>query len=120
MNYEIHFTDGAKRDIRRAYEYYQYDISEQSIADRFLDEVDKQISSLSIFPYRRSLVDDSYLSSRQVRFINIWKYLAFYVINEERQEVIVVRILSSRSDWISILKSNECYFVSEKKLSGSY
>lgn len=104
MNYEIHITAAAERDMARALDYIEFVLKNPQAADNLLDEADAQVSVLSSFPAKFSLVDDPILSAWGIRFTLVKNYLAFYIISEEANQVIVIRYLYGKSNWMSILK----------------
>ncbi len=104
MNYQVHITSSAERDIMRAADYIEFTLKNPDAADNLLDSVTKQIGSLSILPQKFALVDDPVLASWGIRFVIMNNYLAFYTIDEKRQTVIVVRFLYQKSNWTSILQ----------------
>lgn len=105
MNYVLHITPTAERDMNHAADYIEFTLKNPQAADRLLDEAEEQIGSLSQFPRRHPLVEDKILASWGVHFIQVHNYLAFYAISEEANRVIVIRFLYAKRDWLSILKS---------------
>lgn len=103
MNYNIHITSAAQRDLINAADHIEFILKNPKAADDLLDEAEKQISSLSDFPERFRLAEDPVLASWNIRFIIVDSYLAFYTIDTERNLVIVVRFLHQKSNWNSIL-----------------
>lgn len=106
MNYQIHITSNAKRDIMAAADYLEYSLKNKDAAEHLLDETTKQINSLTHLPERFCLVEDSVLANWGIRFIPINNYLAFYILNKEQHLVIVVRFLYQKSNWHSILEKD--------------
>ena len=104
MSYQLHITSTAKHDIMRAVDYIEFVLKNHQAADNLLDAVTKQIGTLSDFPQKFRIVDDTVLASWEIRFVIINNYIAFYTINEEKQTVIVVRFLYKKSNWRSILR----------------
>lgn len=104
MNYNIHITDTAERDIMRAADYIEFALKNPSAADHLLDAVTGRINSLADMPEKFRLVDDPVLASWGIRFIVVNQYLAFYMIDKEKQRVIVVRFLYQKSNWNAILR----------------
>lgn len=104
MSYQLHITSTAKHDIMRAVDYIEFVLKNPQAADNLLDAVTKQIGTLSDFPQKFRIVDDTVLASWEIRFVIINNYIAFYTINEEKQTVIVVRFLYKKSNWRSILR----------------
>ncbi len=104
MNYQVHITSSAERDIIRAADYIEFTLKNPDATDNLLDSVTEQIGSLAIMPQKFTLVDDPVLASWGIRFVIINNYLAFYTIDEKRHTVIVVRFLYQKSNWTSILQ----------------
>ena len=104
MSYSIHITATAERDIMRAADYIEFTLKNPTAADHLLDAVTEQINSLTHMPEKLSLVDDTVLASWGIRFIIVNNYLAFYTIDKEKQQVIVVRFLYQKSNWNAILR----------------
>lgn len=105
MNYNIHITAAAERDLAGASDYIEFVLKNPKAADDLLNEAEKQISSLSEYPERYKLVDDPVLASWGIRFVIVNGYLAFYTISEETQRVIIVRFLFQKSNWSTILQN---------------
>jgi plasmid stabilization system protein ParE len=104
MSYNIHITSAAERDLIRAADHIEFVLKNPKAADDLLAEAEKQISSLSDFPEKFQLVDDSVLASWGIRFVIVNGYLAFYTISKEENLVIVVRFLFQKSNWNVILR----------------
>ena len=104
MSYQIHITPTAEHDIVRAADYIEFTLKNPEAADNLLDVVTEQIEALADFPQKFRLIDDPVLTSWGIRFVIINNYLAFYMIDEEKQVVIVVRFLYQKSNWTSILR----------------
>ena len=104
MSYQLHITSTAEHDIMRAVDYIEFVLKNPQAADNLLDVVTKQIGTLSDFPQKFRIVDDPVLTSWEIRFVIINNCLAFYVINEEKKTVTVVRFLNKKSNWCSILR----------------
>ena len=58
---------------------------------------------LEELPFRNALVLDERLAYQGIRRILIDNYIVFYVVNDEKKIVTVVRILYNRRDWINLL-----------------
>ncbi len=104
MSYSIHITAAAERDMTNASDHIEFVLKNPKAADDLLDEAELKINSLSGFPEKFRLVDDPVLASWGVRFVVVNGYLAFYVISEERKQIIVVRFLFPKSNWAAILR----------------
>ena len=103
MNYHLHITSVAQRDISQAADYIEFVLKNPKAADDLLEETDQKINALLPFPQEHPIVEDKLLAAWGVRFTQIKNYLAFYVVEEN--QVTVIRFLYDKSDWISILKA---------------
>ena len=92
MNYHVHITHRAEHDLNRALDYIEFSLKNPQAADSLLDEADRVLNSLSQMPERYALPGDKLLAAWGIRFVQIKKYLAFYVIAKETQTVHVIRL----------------------------
>lgn len=97
MSYQVHITSTAEHDIMRAADYIEFVLKNPDAANNLLDTATEQIGSLSDLPQKFRLVDDPVLASWGIRFVIINNYFAFYIINEEKQTVIIVRFLYKKA-----------------------
>ena len=104
MTYQVRITKTAERDLLAASDHIEFVLKNPKAADDLLDETDAQINSLVEYPERCKAVDDPVLNSWGIRFIIVKNYLAFFIIDEEKKEVIIVRFLFQKSNWNSILR----------------
>ena len=58
MNYQIHITSMAERDIMRAMDYIEFNLKNPDAADNLVDAVTEKVASLSYLPQKFRLVDD--------------------------------------------------------------
>ena len=103
MNYHLHITSVAQRDISQAADYIEFVLKNPKAADDLLEETDQKINALLPFPQEHPIVEDKLLAAWGIRFTQIKNYLAFYVAEEN--QVTIIRFLYAKSNWISILKS---------------
>ena len=102
MNYHLHITSVAQRDISQAADYIEFVLKNPKAADDLLEETNQKINALLPFSQEHPIVEDKLLAAWGIRFTQIKNYLAFYVVEEN--QVTVIRFLYTKSDWISILK----------------
>ena len=102
MNYHLHITSVAQRDISQAADYIEFVLKNPKAADDLLEETDQKINALLPFSQEHPIVEDKLLAAWGIRFTQIKNHLAFYVVEEN--QVTVIRFLYAKSDWISILK----------------
>ena len=106
MNYDIHITRAAEKDINNAANYIEFVLLNPQAADDLLNEVEIKLGKLSSFPGKFALVDDPILKDWGIRFTLVKNYIAFYVVSEENHTIYIVRFLYGKRDWVSILKQD--------------
>ena len=104
MSYQVHITKQAEKDLDHALDYIEFSLKNPQAADNLLDEAEQTLGSLTQMPERYALPEDKLLAAWGIRFVQIKKYLAFYVIAKETQTVHIIRFLYGKSDWRSILR----------------
>ena len=105
MTYDVLLTQTAVNDIETAIDYIEYSLNNPDAARNLLNLVENKLDTLKHFPKRNALVPDEVLASNGIRFMNINNYLAFYVIDEEKGMVIILRFLYNKRNWKCILRS---------------
>ena len=110
MNYAIHITSKAERDLNEAADYIEFTLLNPQAADGLLDKTEEEINKLAFMPEKFKTVDDPVLSAWGIRLIVINNYLAFYTIDENTKTVHIIRFLYGKRNWISILR-NESFSI---------
>lgn len=102
MNYQLHITKTAERDLENAADYIEFTLKNPTAADHLLDLAEEQFNSLVSFPEEHPVVDDPVLSAWGIRFVVINNYLGFYTVLGGT--IYILRFVYGKRDWISILK----------------
>ena len=110
MNYVIHITGKAERDLIEAADYIEFTLLNPKAADDLLDKAEEEINKLAFMPGKYKTVDDPVLSALGIRLIVINNYLAFYNIDENTRTVHIIRFLYGKRNWISILRNEPISF----------
>lgn len=72
-------------------------------AIKIVNEIEERIDMLKEFPLSGNLVQESFLVSRGYRKLVIHDYLALYVVNEQKKEVRIIRIIYGKRDYQELL-----------------
>ena len=80
MNYHLHITSVAQRDISQAADYIEFVLKNPKAADDLLEETDQKINALLPFSQEHPIVEDKLLAAWGIRFTQIKNYLDFYVV----------------------------------------
>ena len=102
MDCEYHFalTQRAKQDVR----YIRNELGNEKAAGMLMNELDKCIERLCIFPESGKLVFDEYLPGIHVRRKIVGKYILFYQVLKEEKVIRILRIVYGRRDMDEVLK----------------
>lgn len=106
MTYSVHITTAAERDVANATDYIDQVLKNPKAADELLEAFLQQVNDLAVFPARYPLARDKILAAWGIRFLRIKNYIAFYLIDDAREMIYVIRLLYGKSNWASILKNS--------------
>lgn len=98
MSSGVIYSARARQDLRNIYEYISYDLLVPETATRQTRRIMKEIRLLDEMPMRHRLYDDEPWHSQGVRFFPVDNYLVFYLPDETKNTVYIVRIIYSGRD----------------------
>ena len=98
MKYQIFYTDSAKQDLKNIYRYISEDLVEPEIAAKLTDKIMKAIRSLDEMPQRYRLFEEEPWHSRGLRILPVNNYLVFYLLDDEKTVVTILRIIYGGRD----------------------
>ena len=106
MTYSVHITTAAERDVANATDYIDQVLKNSKAAEELLKAFTQQVNDLAFFPARYPLARDEILAAWGVRFLRIKNYIAFYLIDDTREMIYVIRFLYGKSNWANTLKDS--------------
>ena len=92
------YTAGAKRDLRDIYEYIAYELLAPETAVGQTKRIMKKIRTLDEMPMRFQLYGEEPWHSKGLRFFPVDNYLVFYLPDETKNTVSIVRIMYGGRD----------------------
>ena len=95
MIYTVKISDEAGVDLRGIYEYIAFDLLVPETAANQLKHLKKSILGLNEMPKRFPLYQKEPWLSRGMRFIPVDNFLVYYIPDDEKREVTVLRVLYS-------------------------
>ncbi len=101
--YKVIIELPAQRDLQGLLRYITDSLKEPVIAKRIYTSIKEQILTLNQMPLRHSVVQQQPYAAMGVRKLLVENYIAFYILDEEKCEVHILRILYNRREWQSIL-----------------
>ena len=104
--YSIIITEPAEQDLNSAVDYFITVLKAPKAAQTLLDEIEDKINFLSINPLIYEIENDDYLQERNIRSVLVRSHILFYITNQKSEEVVILRILYARRNWLNILRNN--------------
>ena len=102
-NYSLKFTPKVSEDLDKIYNYIFQDLYVGGAAKKLLEKIETSIMRLQGFPFSCNYVADEFLRKKSYRKLIIDNHIAFYLINEEEQQVIIMRVLYGRQKYQDLL-----------------
>ena len=102
-DYRVKLTPKAREDLDKIYSYITGELYAPEAANSLLEKIEAGIMRLSDFPFACSPVEDEFLRGKGYRKLIIDNYIAFYIVNEEEKQVVVMRVLYGRRKYQDIL-----------------
>lgn len=98
MNWKIVYTAQARQDLRDIYEYIAFELLVPETAVGQTKRIMKTIRSLEETPLRHRLYGEEPWHSQGIRFFPVDNYLVFYLPEESRNIVNIIRIMYGGRD----------------------
>ncbi len=93
MDYKIVYTREAEQDLINIYNYISLDLKVPVTARKQADRIMNFIKGLEKMSLRHKLYQDEPWHSRGLRLCPVDKYLIFYLVDEVKKTVAIIRIM---------------------------
>lgn len=97
MMYEL-WTAEAEKDLRGIFEYIAFDLQSVQNAVGQLERLERGIVSLDHMPERFQIYEKEPWCRRNLRTMPVDNYLVFYMVNQEKRIVTIMRVMYGRRD----------------------
>jgi toxin ParE1/3/4 len=98
MNWEVTYTLDAEQDLQDIHRYISEVLLEPVIAQRQTTRIMDAIDSLNDMPLRHQQYDHEPWRTKGLRFLPVDNYLVFYLPDELRGVVAIIRIMYGGRD----------------------
>ena len=111
MNYRVLIADEALDDIFGLVQYIHTELCNPDAAEKLYESLNRETKNMGDFPLKFS---DSGIKYRgYIIHKKVYEsYLIFYIINSEKQEVYVLRIIKDLMNWVNIMNRTKIYHFS--------
>ena len=96
--YSFLFTASAQDDLDETLGYISEDLCNPSAAIGFLNKLEDTLSVICSFRLSGSLIDNKYVANKKVRKVVIGNYVLYYVPDQAKSEIDILRIIYSQRD----------------------
>jgi plasmid stabilization system protein ParE len=104
--YTLAYSKIIRSDVRSSYIYIKEKLESPMAAENLIIELINKLNYLKETPLTRPLVQDGYLASFEYRSIKVKDYVLYYIVDDGKKKVNIIRFLYNKRDWINILKEN--------------
>jgi len=101
--YNIKFTLIAEVDLNQIYDYISEKLFDETAANNLMGKIETGIMRLREYPFYCSYVSDKSLKVRGYRRLIVDNYIVFYLVNEDEQQVIIMRILYGARNYENLM-----------------
>jgi len=102
-NYLVKMTPKAGTDLDNIYRYISEELFAVSAAANILEGLETGIMRLREFPFSCNYVADEFLRNKGYRKLIIDNYIVFYLVDEENEQVIIMRVLYGKQKYENLL-----------------
>lgn len=98
MTFRVEISDQADMDLRDIYQYIAFELQSPENAGKQLDRLEKKILSLDRMPKRFRKYEKEPWYGRGLRIMPVDHYCVFYIPNEEKAVVTIIRVMYGGRD----------------------
>ena len=103
MKYDVILETTAVLDLYSIMDYITHVLKAPDAARRVALSIEDEIMALDSMPLRHRIVADEPYATYGVRLMPVENYTVFYIVDEVKWQVHVLRVLYSRRNWRAIL-----------------
>lgn len=101
--YTFEITPSALKDLDGIMEYVSVQLCAKESALQLLDEIEAAIDLACLHPYAASKVNDPALSRKGYRKLMVKNYIVFYIPNDSKRVLHVMRVMYFARDYMKEL-----------------
>ncbi|MCR5008772.1 MAG: type II toxin-antitoxin system RelE/ParE family toxin [Oribacterium sp.] len=102
--YDYDFTETAEADIDETLSYIEDDLSNPDAAAAFADSLEDKLDEICRNPKAGRPVENPFLKRDDVRRFLVENYIAYYIIDDEKARIVILRVVYGKRDQNRILK----------------
>lgn len=103
-DYKVLVSATAERDILSIVRYISATLKEPQSAERTYYAIKAKIISLEHMPDRHGVVREEPFAQIGIRKLFVENYTVFYLVDEDKKAVHIIRVLYNRREWQHLLE----------------
>ena len=101
--FKIIMQNSAQKDILTIYNYISIVLGNTAASNKLMQKIKDRFNEIATYPKSAPLLINEYVKNKNIRKLIIDNYIAFYEINEQKNEIIVLRILHCTTNYINMI-----------------
>lgn len=102
--YIVEISENAEQDLENIISYLRHNLAGDIIADKYKILFKQELKKLENVAGSISVLNENLTGYKNIRKINVRNYIIFYVVDEENNKALVLRIGHAFMDWEKYLK----------------
>jgi len=103
--YNYVLTEIAEADVDESFDYIANALVNPDAASAFANELEEKLEEICKAPKTGRSVYNPYLKRDDIQRVLVKNYIAYYLVDEEEEQIVVLRVVYSRRDHDKILKT---------------
>ena len=101
--YNIIIEKYAQKDLEPIYNYICNKLVNKEAAITLLNKINEKFDSIALFPKSAPLIINNYVKNKNIRKLLIDNYIAFYEVDDIKNEIRIIRIMYGMQNYIDVL-----------------
>ena len=101
--YNIIIEKYAQKDLESIYNYICNNLVNKEAAIKLLNKINEKFDSIALFPKSAPLIINNYVKNNNIRKLLIDNYIAFYEVDDIKNEIRIIRIMYGMQNYIDVL-----------------
>ena len=103
--YDYVLTESAEADVDEALDYIANELMNPNAASNFADELEEKLEEICKAPKTGRPINNPYLKRDDIRRVLVKNYVAYYLVDEAEEKIVVLRVVYNRREQDKILRS---------------
>lgn len=103
--YIVEISETAEQDLENLISYLRHNLTGDIITDKYKILFKQELKDLENVAGSMPILNESLTGHKDIRKINVRNYIVFYIVDEEKSKVLVLRIGHAFMDWEKYLKN---------------